>query len=129
MQEPIPEDVKQFILDSIDSVAQLEALLLLRSDLQADWTTRKVAERLYLSEQETIPLLARLCTDGLLTVTEQEPPVYRYRPDSSELRHMVDRLAETYSTHLVPITNLVHSKARTRLQKFADAFKFLRKEK
>ncbi len=34
----IPADVEQFIRKRIDSVAQLEALLLLRSNDQVDWS-------------------------------------------------------------------------------------------
>jgi hypothetical protein len=40
---------------------------------------------------------------------------------------MVDRLAHTYSRHLIQVTNLIHTKPR-RLREFADAFK-IRKER
>jgi len=49
----IPDEVKQFILNNIDSIAQLEALLLLRNNAEHDWTVDTVAKRLYISEQET----------------------------------------------------------------------------
>jgi len=60
----IPEDVKQFILERIDSIAQLEALLLLRDSPQVDWTANAVAKRLYIGEQEARVILQRLCADG-----------------------------------------------------------------
>ncbi len=41
---------------------------------------------------------------------------------------MVDRLAESYVKHLVPITGLIHSKQGMRLNEFPDAFDF-RKER
>jgi hypothetical protein len=40
---------------------------------------------------------------------------------------MVDRLAETYSRALIPVTNIIHNNP-LRLRKFADAFRF-RKDK
>lgn len=127
VEELIPEDIRQFILTSVDSVAQLEALLLLRNNPQEKWTIREVAKRLYITEQETAPLLTRLCEQSLVVTVSGEPVHYAYQPSAPELARMVDRVAEIYAKHLVPVTNLIHSKPRTRIQEFADAFK-LRKD-
>lgn len=124
---PIPNEVRQFILESIDSIAQLEALLLLRGSPNEEWGAQKVARRLYISEQEATSLLARLSAERLIVFSNDKPPLCRYQPDSDNLARIVDRLAETYSKHLVPVTNLVHSKPRTRVREFADAFN-LRKD-
>jgi hypothetical protein len=126
--EFIPVDVKHFILSRIDSVAQLEALLLLRSNVQPRWTVEAVARRLYISEDETGNLLETLRADGFLIIEPNTPRVYRYQPSSAELATLVDQVADIYSKHLVPVTNLIHSKPRTRVSEFADAFK-LRKDK
>jgi hypothetical protein len=40
---------------------------------------------------------------------------------------MVDRLADAYARHLIPVTNLIHGKPR-RLREFSDAFK-IRKDR
>lgn len=127
VEYPIPNDVRRFILESIDSIAQLEALLLLRGSPNEEWGAQKVAGRLYISEKEAASLLARLSAEGLTAFNNDKPPLYRYQPDSDDLARIVDRLAETYSKHLVPVTNLVHSKPRTRVREFADAFN-LRKD-
>jgi hypothetical protein len=37
-------------------------------------------------------------------------------------RDVVDRLADAYARHLIPITNLIHDKQR-RIREFADAFR------
>jgi hypothetical protein len=123
----IPKDVAQFILEKIDSIAQLEALLLLRSDSEKKWSTRALAGRLYIDEKQTEELLVRLSVQGFVLSSSDEPHLYKYQPNSMELRRMVDRLAEIYSKLLVPVTNLIHSKPKTRIQEFADAFK-LRKD-
>jgi hypothetical protein len=119
----IPDDVTQFILDKIDSIAQLEALLLLRRDAEEKWSAAKLAQRLYTSETQTIEALERLCAAGLAVAAEGESVVYRYQPVSAELGELVDRMAHVYSKHLVPVTNLIHSKSKTRVQEFADAFR------
>ncbi len=44
MTEPvIPEAIKEFILDTIDSVTHLEGLLLLRKDRNKDWQIREIS--------------------------------------------------------------------------------------
>jgi hypothetical protein len=56
----IPEDVAQFIIEKIDSVAQLEALLLLRDNPQQQWDVAAVAKRLYIDDEQPGKVLARL---------------------------------------------------------------------
>jgi hypothetical protein len=124
----IPEDVRRFLLRWIDSVVQLEALLLLRDNADSEWSLPAVAARLYLESEEVAPLLTRLCTDGFFVVTEGPAAHYRYRPSSPDLAAMVDRVAKEYVKHLVPITKLIHDKPRMRVQQFADAFKLRKKD-
>jgi DNA-binding IclR family transcriptional regulator len=123
----IPEDIERFILEKIDSVAEMEALILLRSDAEALWSVVSLAKRLYIAEEQTAKILDHLCAEGLLTTSSDEHPGYRYQPKSLELQNSVDRVAEIYTKHLVPISNLIHSKPRARVQEFADAFR-LRKD-
>jgi hypothetical protein len=122
--EFIPNDIAQFILAKIDSVAQLEALMLLRDNPNGNWSAQALAKRLYISEQQTAELLSHLCAQGLVVATGSEPCLYQYQPSSIELRHTVDRVVEIYSKQLVPVTNLIHSKVKIRVQEFANAFKF-----
>ena len=127
-RDSIPNDLKQFILERIESVAYLEALLLLRSKPDAPWSCEAVANRLYIDQKQTAELLARLGADGFVMVAGKEDPVYRYQPATPHMQQMVDSLAEFYGKHLVPITNLIHSKPKNRVREFADAFR-LRKDK
>jgi hypothetical protein len=123
--EPVPDELRDFILRHLDSVAHLEALLLLRANPDEDWDVARTAKRLYSGEPEIAEVLARLCADGLLTCNEG---LYRYRCQSADLATTVDRLAELYARHLIPVTNMIHAKTR-RIREFADAFKFRRDRK
>jgi hypothetical protein len=118
--EPIPADLRDFILKYLDSVAHLEALLLLRANPEVSWDIPTTAKRLYIAEQQASEVLGRLCTDGLL---QCERGIYRYEGQSADHRSMTDRLADAHSRHLIAITNLIHAKPR-RIREFADAFKF-----
>lgn len=124
----IPDDVRQFIVDKIDSVAELEGLLLLCRNSETEWNIEELAQRLYISQQQTEDVLAHLYLLGFLAVKDGVPPTYCFQPSSMELAEMVDQLAEVYSKYLIPVTNLIHSKPQTKVQKFADAFKFRKKE-
>jgi hypothetical protein len=127
-EDPVPDEIKQFILRHLDSIGQLEALLLLRDNPGEVWDVGTVARRLYIREQEAAPILARLTKSGFIAASMSEPTVYKYQPESVELMQMIDRLADIYAKHLVPVTNLIHNKPRTRIQEFADAFKLGKEE-
>jgi hypothetical protein len=128
MTQPIPENVQAFIVQSIDSIAQLEALLLLRSDSAQSWSAASIAHRLYISEAETRALLDVLTARGLLRIIAGKPGLYQYETDLPENDAMIGQVAELYARYLVPVTRLIHSKPQTRIQQFADAFR-VRKDK
>jgi hypothetical protein len=129
MADPIPLDVQQFILRYVDSIAQLEALLLLYGHPTDNWTVTAISQRLYITEQQTTELLARLQARDLIVAPAGVATGFRYQPQSEELAKIVPRVAEVYRQHLVPVTNLVHAKARLRVQEFADAFRLRKEEK
>ena len=118
--DPIPADLRDFILRYIDSVAHLEALLLLRAHPETAWEPLAVAARLYTRAEQAGEVLAQLCDERLL---DREEGLYRYRGQPSEHIAMIDRLADAHTKQLIAITNLIHGKPR-RIRQFADAFKF-----
>jgi hypothetical protein len=121
--DAIPADVREFILRYIESIAELEALLLLRREAHVLWHEQSLGQRLYIPEQAAGEILGRLAAIGFLSRTDGK---HQYRPRTDELRDTVDRLAAIYAIQLIPVTNLIHSKP-SRIREFADAFK-LRKD-
>jgi hypothetical protein len=128
MSDEIPADVRQFIIDHLNSVAQLEVLLLLRSDAQRDWSGEDVARALYTAADVTAGQLADLHARGLLAAAEPPEARYRYGPRTSELGDLVARLADVYRERRVSVITLIYSKPVDKVRTFADAFK-LRKDK
>lgn len=116
----VSDELRSFILKRIDSVAQIEALLLIRSDPRSQWNAARLAKRLYISEAEAAEALSRLCASELLTCVDE---IYGLEGVPEQNLALIEQLLEVYSRHLIPITNLVHSKPR-RIGSFADAFKF-----
>ena len=121
--QPLPAELREFLTEHIDSIAQLEALLLLRDGPDVAWDAQSTAKRLYIGEQEALEALAQLAAHGLIA---RGASSYKFDPQSEELSRMVDLLADYYRRYLIPITNLIHAKPH-RIQQFADAFK-LRKD-
>ena len=123
-EESIPADLRDFIVRYIDSVAQLEALLLLYWEKSTNWTANKLSKRLYISDAEALVLLSRLTADGLAVAADGQ---FSFRPKLPEHEEMLEQLASAYSTRLIPVTNLIHSKP-PRIREFSDAFR-IRKDR
>jgi hypothetical protein len=120
-EDGIPAELRDFIARHIDSVGQLEALLLLRDNAERGWSASELAARLYVAEAEAAAILAHLAVQGFVTVKGETVQYDRQARQAG----MVDRLAETYARQLIPITNLIHAKPRG-IRAFADAFKLKR---
>ena len=128
MSDRIPDEVRRFILTSIDSIAHLEALLLLRDHPEQKWTCTMVAERIYIGEPQAAALLSKLVARGFIVTEGNDPSAFSYHPKTEEMAKSIDQLAETYTKYLVPVTNLVHQKSRRDIVEMADAFKLKKKE-
>lgn len=121
----IPNDIERFILQHIDSVAELEGLLMFRAHPQQEWSTKAMARELYVDEAQAMALLAHLLEQGFLIAINKDKTLmhYQYRPQSRELANMVNRIADLYRQYLVPVTAIIHSKSKTKIREFANAFR------
>lgn len=123
MQE-IPGPVRQLIASSIDSIVELEAILLLREHRQREWTVEEAGARLYVSPTVATYVLSILAERGFIVERARR---YAYKPVSPELEHTVDLLASTYASQLIAVTHLIHAKPAASVLQFAKAFR-LRKD-
>jgi hypothetical protein len=125
----VPLEVQQFVLGRIGSIAQLEALIMMRNAPDTWWASSSLAERLYISERACRTELDALKEQGLVLGRQADIGwQFRYAPSTGELREFVDRLVYYYAKHLVVISNLIHSKPRTRLHEFSEAFSLKKKD-
>ncbi|RUR08707.1 hypothetical protein [Legionella sp. km772] len=119
---PISDEVRRFILSNIPSVPHLEALLLMRSEPDHQWSISELAKRLFINEQVTQAILDHLKTAGVATEVGEHPALYQYNTPYDELKKLIDNLAMTYSASLIEVTNLIHSNVDHKAIKFANAF-------
>jgi hypothetical protein len=115
----IPNSVKQLILARIDSVPELETILLLREQAEHSWTAVEAGQRIYVSPAVAAHILKSLAERGFLACSESG---YSYWPETDELRKTVDDLADAYAKHLVEVTRMIHGKPSSSVRQFADAF-------
>lgn len=122
MSDELPPAVRALIAERIDSVPELEAVLLFRADPQRAWTAEEAGRRLYVSTTVAAHVLAELRERGFFV---QVGDAYRYEPDA-DLTAAIDELATAYSRHLVAVTELIHSKPSRGVRDFANAFRLRR---
>lgn len=123
MTDRIPENIRQFLLQNIESIAQWEGLLLVRANPDVDWTPQTTSARLYISPADAGKLLNHLAGQGFLKRSSSLPDGFRYGPDNDELENLINETAVLYRQYLIPITALIHNKSKSRVQEFADAFR------
>lgn len=117
----IPQNVLQFVAEKIDTVPQLEALLLLREDEMRRWSEVEIAARVYVSRETARSVLEALQRRSLIAA-EGDPPLYRYNPRQDGSRVLLCEVAIAYRRHLVPMATFIHSKASASVLEFARAF-------
>ena len=124
----LPEVVGRFITERIDSVEQLEILLLLHRHPERTWTAEAVARELRISALSAGERLEDLARDAILSRGEGPAVEYRYAPARPGLEEAVAGLARAYAERRVTVINLIFSKPVDKIRTFADAF-LLRKGK
>ena len=82
-------DVYDFILENIDSVPHLEALILLWNSRPVWWTPEELASRLYLPPGDVTRLLRDLMRMQLVTKSDGSPLKYSYLPKSAEQNELL----------------------------------------
>lgn len=126
---PITEEVRRFIHTSVPSVPFMEALLIFRETEAgapgAAVTIDLLGRRLYVSERQAAEILEQLRAARIVAPLAGTGG-HRYAPDP-EIAPILDALAAAYRSHLVEVTDLIHSRTGRMAQRFADAFK-LRKD-
>ena len=119
--------VIRFILDQIESVPHLEALLLLRDTCPRKWTISDLSKRLYIGRDAARGLLDDLVRRELVH-RDAEGTSYLYKAASEEQDQLIARVDEMYRRQLVRISQLIHSKPSAAVRDFARAFRFTKKD-
>jgi len=126
--ENVPQIVRSFIAQHLDSVLEVEILLLLYQTRPRHWSAEEVVERLRIDPAWAVGQLGRLCDHGLLRCEPGPPPTFAYAPASAESDAAVAALDRAYADRRVSVIELIFAKPLDKIRSFADAFR-IRKDK
>ena len=119
----VPAPVRRFIAGHIESVGQLEVLLLLRAAADKEWTTDEVARAVVTQHASAEGWLEQLRADELITLAAER---YRYSPPNADVERAIDELAESYAKYRVAVIGLIFSKPSEHVRDFPEAFRLRR---
>jgi predicted transcriptional regulator len=119
----IQESVRKLIADHIDSVEQLEVLLLLRAQRERVWTVAEINDEIKSSVSSVETRLSGLADGGLL---QRQGRTFRYQA-APEMDATVTELARAYAERRFTVIELIFARPTDKLRAFADAFKVSKK--
>ena len=117
--------MRRLIADYIDSVEQLEILLLLYQHPERSWSAESVARELRVSPMSAGDRLKDMTRAAILARVPGAEGEYRYAPER-QMGEAVAGLAAAYSERRVTVINLIFSKPVDKIRTFADAFRLRR---
>ncbi len=121
-------DAHEFIMENIDSVPHLEALILFWNSRPVWWTCEEMASRLYVPQERVGALLHDLVRLQLVAESATAEPKFSYYSRSKEQDEMMRLVDEAYRRDLVRISSMLHEKASPAVRDFARAFRFKREQ-
>lgn len=120
----LPEDVREFIRGSVDSVEMLRVLGALRNDPARTWSVKELSDELRSSQSSIRSRLENL--RALELVAESGGGfVYRAAPAKDAL---AARVLTAYRERRVSVIDMIFSQPSDPLVAFADAFRFGRRK-
>lgn len=122
----IEPELLNFLRACVRSTWELELLLVLRSRAPQALTREELVRELRAATGLVDTCLLHLRGAGL--IAEAEDGRWRYAPATPELDESCAALARAYSERPVAVVNAILSLPNHRLQSFADAFRFTKKD-
>lgn len=116
-------DVYGYILEKIDAVPHLEAVILLWNSRPVGWTAEELASRLYLPTDNVVEILKDLVRQQLVQQNPSSPPKYSYLPRDAEQDEWMYKVDVAYRRELVRVSTMLHAKTSASVREFARAFR------
>ena len=119
----VPDGVRRLISEHLESVAQLEVLLLTRAAPEKWWTADEVARAMVTRPAAALGFLRHLHVSGLLAAGDGG---FRYDPPAATGAD-VDELASCYATRRPTIVGLILAGPDEAASSLAEAFRIRRR--
>jgi hypothetical protein len=119
-RQPLPEELRVFLLRNVPSIPFVEALLIFRGLGGDPLATEALARRLYVPERDAAHIVEQL--RAAQVIQPAAGASHRYDPNPA-IVDVLELLARHYRSNLLEVTSLIHSRTGRMAQQFADAFK------
>jgi DNA-binding transcriptional ArsR family regulator len=127
--DPIPDDVRRFLDENIESIEQLEILRVLAETPALAKSADDLATEVQATPAAVAVHLVALNGRGLLAVSEQDGrPFGRHGPHTPDHAEKLGRMLQHYRERPVSMIKLVYARPVKRLKAFTDAFKLKKDE-
>ena len=120
MADELPAEVRELLAHRLESIAQLEVLLLLQRSAPDLWDAERLSAELRIERAWAAAQLPRLLEQGFLARSGRD--FYRYEPAAPELAKAVESLAACYADRRVRVVAQLYSKPTPGVRGFAEAF-------
>lgn len=120
-RDDLPEDVRYFLQTSIDSIEQLQVLLLLQAQPDRIWTTSEITFELRSVDSSIQNRLDKLYKRNILA--RHGDSEHKFLPTSTEMLNIIEKVVSENQLRPYQIIDAIYSSAEKSIQDFANAFK------
>jgi len=132
MSEALPEELLRFLYACVDSIEELQVLILLyerpHERPNEHWTIETLSSELRSSVPSISKRLRDLSRKRVLQARAIAEKEIRYLPFSPEVARIVEQVAQYYKTYPYRVIEAIFSKPTNTLHTLADAFRFKKDE-
>ena len=121
-------EAEEFIERVIDTIHQLEVLMLLYRSPTRFWRIGEIAAELEITSRTVASSVGGLHKSGVLVAGGTDPVGYRYEPRSVALHAGAESLVAAYESDALLVVKTVLNKPPRALRTFLDAFLFRRRD-
>jgi hypothetical protein len=121
-----PSDVVQFVNEAVDSIEQLDLLVMLIESLDRWWDAVSAGRAHGINPGSMQRDLERLATRNLLAVNLRKDVSYRFEPGSPTLRATSQAFAAAYRQNPRAVFRLAVERQKRAVRDFAEAFRIRR---
>jgi hypothetical protein len=122
------KELEKFIAEEIQSLEQLEILLLLSGNPHKWWTAQGTYDVIKSNPSSVEARLEEMTARGVLRKATENEVRYQFAPEDPALWNVVNELRDAYKERSVKVVQAIYSKPPDAVQEFARAFR-VRKDK
>jgi hypothetical protein len=122
--DELSEKLKSFVTTCIDSVEQLQVLILLLEDTGKGWRVNEIAQRLRSVDSSITKRLEDLYVRKVIRRNSSDPSEYAFELIQPEFRDVIFELATVFKARPYKIVDLIYERPREAIRAFSETFNF-----